>query len=472
TLTVKNVGSGVANLNLVSATLGFSNGGLSASPTVALTTLGPDQTGTYAFSVLGVSAGTTNISTATFAATDANSGLSVPVAAVTSGPVAITVKAKPNLVITALSASPTTISTEQSFQATVTVQNVGGNAATMQFTGESLVFQNGGLIASGTTQATTVTLTGGATRDFTFTVVSGASSGLTTLTSATFIAKDINTNASVQVQGNTATPSTITIQPKPNLVITALSASPTTISTGQSFQATVTVQNVGPTAATIDFTDATLTFLNGGLLASGTSQTTSATLAGGGTTSFTFTVVSAGSSGVTTLTSATFTAKDANTNVTVPVHANSATPQPITIKHRPNLAITAISSSRSVVSTGQSFLATITVQNVGAQAATIQFTDETMVHDGLPAALIDSSLGQSVTLTGGATRDFTFSVQAGTSATAVHITSATFVAYDVNTSAPVQVSANSSSIVTITVQEKPSLQIMALSLSRSVVSTG
>ncbi|TPW09012.1 MAG: hypothetical protein FD127_4278, partial [Acidimicrobiaceae bacterium] len=368
-----------------------------------------------------------------------------------------TVLTPANLAITAVDTTPNYVTQGQtSVAVTMSVTNTGG--ATANIDALNLDF-NGSLTGYAvTTGAYDGALAGGATTTIAFTVDVDAAAplGLTTIDGAVSGA-DANSGA-VTIDGDAAIVDQWTVQAPANLVITALAASPTQVSTGQSFQATVTVQNVGTAAATIEFSDESLVFSNGGLIASGTTQATTVTLAANASSSFTFTVVSGASSGVTTLTSATFSATDTNSGLPVPVNANNASPKTITIQGKASLSITAISASATQVSTSQMFTSTVTVQNTGEAA--INFTIENLVFsDG---NLTAPQLNQTVTLVGGDTVGFEFSVTAGAASGVTTITSATFTAVDANSLNGLVVASNVASPVSVLVQQPAAIRILSL----------
>ncbi|MBI3890358.1 MAG: S8 family serine peptidase [Candidatus Wallbacteria bacterium] len=459
TLTVQNAGGTSISFTAESLTLqGTSITAAGLTRTLLLP--GNNATATFTFTLSAASTGTTTLASATFSATNPNTGNAAAISSGLASKPVVLVQAPPLLKIVAIRSELATVSQGQTFQATVTLRNDGGAGANI--TTARPVFENTGL-TSPIVNLSRSLAGGGAQSDFAF-AVTAATAGTTRITGATFAAADVNTGGALSLSGGTATTPTVNVLSAPLLKITSITRPQQVISVGQQILCGVTLRNEGQTS--VNVTGGHLVASSAAL--STTTLTTSVTLAGNNSTAgFAFVVTGASQSANVNLTTATFTARNGISNQLVGLAGNLATPPGIVVQAVPTLRIDSIQAGSSTTNSGQPVKIAVGVTNLGAQS--VQFSGGSLVMTG--SNLSVSPFNVSRTLAGGAATSFTFDCTAvGVGTT--DVTSATFTAVDVNTNKQVSISANGATAASVTVNSPAGFKILGISAGRTTLSIG
>jgi hypothetical protein len=318
---VTNTGGATARAVQPTAPQVTATGGAAASTTSAPAPadIAAGATASFSFTFVenGTAPGALSFS-ASAAGSDANSGASISVSA-TSPDVPVTTPAA--LAIGAVTVAPSIIDRGQAFTLTATVTNTG-QAAAAAVTMVPAMTASGGADATTADSAGTVGLAGGASFTFSWNFVeSGTAPGALVFT-VTATGTDANSGAALSAQSTRAA---VTVQ-APAALSASLSVPPL-VSLGDTVAVTLTVSNGGDATA--------LSVQPGPLGLAGTAAVTvlatpaqtSATLAGGATTTFNWTL-SAGSAGTLQVTTPV-TGTDANDGTSLAATASaSRTVQP------------------------------------------------------------------------------------------------------------------------------------------------
>ena len=155
----------------------------------------------------------------------------------------------PDLIETAVSDPPTTLSTGGTFSVTDTVQNTGSAAAaasTTRYYLSTTTSKSGARQLNGSRAVPSLAASASSSGTVTVTVSAGTASGtyfLLACADDTLVVPEINENNNCKASANQVTVS------GPDLIETAVSDPPTTLTTGGTFSVTDTVQNIGSAAA-------------------------------------------------------------------------------------------------------------------------------------------------------------------------------------------------------------------------------
>ncbi|MBI4865912.1 MAG: hypothetical protein HY816_03075 [Candidatus Wallbacteria bacterium] len=361
TVTISN--NAPSAVNVVSEHLVIAGNQLSAPDLSLVRSLPSGGTSSFTFTATGVSQGTAIITSATFQASLASTGQTIPIFSNNAAAVPVDViLGTPALSIVSILSAKTVVGVAETFKTTVTVQNDGTSRA--RVTSGRLVVSSARLTPA--PLATDRTLgAGGGTSAFTFDVT-GTSVGAASITSATFSAINMQDGSPAGIVSNLAAPAAVSVVNAVAAVkIVSISVPRTTINTGQSLACTVQLRNDG--TAGVNLSEARLTLTGTSLSAQPLAL--AKTLAIGGSLSLDFTLTGT-SAGVSNITSVTFTGVNATTGASVGVAANLATSRSVIVQTPAGLAVDAISASASVLSRGQSGVAVQLVLRNKAPSAT------------------------------------------------------------------------------------------------------
>ncbi|MBI4868834.1 MAG: hypothetical protein HY816_17995 [Candidatus Wallbacteria bacterium] len=440
--------SGQATASLQAATLSFDNNTNLTISTVTLpaTVAGSNGTATLVFNVtVGSSAvpGTRN-GTVTLTAADANSGTDVSPSAAAVGSIGIETPAA--LSVSSL-VSPSTVSIGQTFFATVPVSNTGQAAATI--TTAFLVFSGNNMTVTPVSIPSTINGLSSSNLRFQVAVGSGATAG-SRAGSFSIFGFDENSGNSITISG--ASVGSVSVVAPGALAVTGMTI-PASGSKGQTETIVASLQNTGGNSVT--GISPTLTVSGGGatIVASGGNPTS---LAAGAVGSFTYDVTfdTTATSGARTV---GFTATGTEAGTLATVTASPTGSGTITVQSPSNPNTISTITSQSTVTQGQTFTASLTVQNTGE--ATANLSSVTLSFAG-GTFTVTPDPGNPTTLAGGATGTFNYTVVVGGSVTSgAHQASVSVTATDANSGVSTPGSlANAGSV---TVQTAPALAVTA-----------
>jgi len=339
--------------------------------------------------------------------TDANSGATVSAAAVDSS--VLTVQSPALLVVLSFTAT-TPILRGTGLTLTMTVANAGQATATGVVPDPPMLTTTGGANATTSSTQTPTSIAGGANATFTWSYTETGTAAGTLRFSTLANGTDVNTGAAV------ATPSTnsnvVNVQEPPNLVVTSFVTSQATLSRGQAFTATITVQNQGGTAANnvLPSNPPAVNVVSGSPGASTGTTFTAANIAAGASKTFTWSYTENGTaSGSFTLSAgASGTNAISGSTVTAPSGATPAA----AVQEPAALGITSftIPSSATV---GSPITASLAVQNTGEAAANnVLPTPQTPVTTGgITVTLATPPSAQGIP--GGQSKTFTWTYNVG-----------------------------------------------------------
>jgi hypothetical protein len=332
---------------------------LVSGPTPATAPIAGGASATYAYTFAATAAGTVTF-TSTASGTDANSGLTVNAPAVSSMPMALVA---PGTLQAALSI-PAPLSTGQAFTATLIVTNTGGSTVNNVLPSPP---QPNVTSVSGNASATTISspgaanIPGGGSAVYTwaFTATGTGSISMSVNVGGT----DANTGASVTAS---ATSNTATVSAPSSLVITAFSI-PTTLTRGQTFNASMTVQNTGANAVNNVLPSPNPPMVNAtGANASTSTMPAAQNIGSGGSATFSWTYTENGTAPGTLALTGGASGKDAvsgNTVTANPTQTNLAQ-----VLSPPSLSVSSITVPAQV-SRGQTFNVSVVVHNGGGATA-------------------------------------------------------------------------------------------------------
>ncbi|HEY8207443.1 MAG TPA: hypothetical protein VIG99_08185, partial [Myxococcaceae bacterium] len=371
---------------------------------------GASATFTYAYTENGTGTGTLQFS-AGAAGTDANSGAPASAPAVSS--VVSTVEAPAALQVTTLTI-PGTISRGQTFTATAVVTNTGGATASNVLPSPTppTVGHTGGARATCTGTPAPATLASGATATFIWSCTeNGSNTGTLTLSTG---ATGTDVNSGAAVTGPSVNSNTATVQNPGVLNITAFTL-PSTLTRGQAFTASMTVQNTGSVPLTSVLPSPaipTLTPTGGANATTGTTFSPQ-TLAPGASTTFTWSYLENGTGTGTLVLTGAATGNDGAGTVT----ANATSTNLAQVQTPPSLSVTAFTLPARI-SSGQTFQASMTVSNTGQATASNVLPSPnppTVTTTGSAGATTSTTLTPASIPSGGsATFTWTYTAGAGT----------------------------------------------------------
>ena len=280
----------------------------------------------------------------------------------------------PDLLETAVSNPPTTVTPGGTFSVTDTVQNSGSAAAaasTTRYYLSTTTLKSGARLLTGSRAVPSLAPSATSSGTVTVTVSAGTASGtyfLLACADDTLVVKETNESNNCKASATQVTVS------GPDLLETAVSNPPTTVTPGGTFSVTDTVQNSGSAAAAASTTRyylSTTTLKSGARLLTGSRAVPS--LAPSATSSGTVTVtVSAGTASGTYFLLAcaddTLVVKETNESNNCKASATQVTVS------GPDLLETAVSNPPTTVTPGGTFSVTDTVQNSGSAAAAASTT--------------------------------------------------------------------------------------------------
>ena len=411
--------------------------GLRADSTPAAQDLPGGATTQFVYAVHATAAGTLSIG-ASVSGHDLNSGLLVSA----SSTAPLLAQAPAALQIVSLSA-PAQVSTGQAYSVSMLVQNTGG-AKALQVTAQ---------LTGATSQPSPVDLAPGASFTFQWSLQAGSAPGALSLGGS---ATGLDENSAATVS---AVPASAPLTVQAAAALTASLAVPAALSRGQSFTATLTVQNGGDAAALQVAGSAPEHFdLTGGAHASTSSAPAAVDLPGHSGTAFLFAFVEDGSASGSLKLRATAQGFDANSGAAVasPLAATAAVP----VMEPAGLVFDSLVAPAQV-SLGQPFSLSVTARNPGEAA--LQGLTAAL---SLPAGLTCSSAPAVQDLPGGATAALTWACTA--SAPGVLQWSASASGADANSG---QTASASSAGPSILAQTPAALSIASFTLP-AVVSTG
>jgi len=404
TMTVNNNGQAAAQAVAPSAlTLGGTSGAVKVSgpsPATAVISGGGQQAFTWTYTANATS-GTVNF-TGNATGKDANSQLAVSSGATTSDNVAIQ---KPAAITATISGAPATVNTGQSFTVTMTVQNTGEAYA-------NTVAQSA-LVVGGTSSAIKVngptppaaSIPGGGQKIFTWTYTAGATPGTVHFTGSAS-GTDANNGAAIAT-GNT-TSADQTVQAAGTLDASSISLR-STVNYRQSFTVTMTVTNNG-TSQINNVTPTALTLGGAGSAAKISGPTpASANIPGGAQQSFSWTYMAGTVSGAVNFTGS---ASGTDSISGLPVSSGSNTSPNCTIQSPASIAVSSITSNKSVVNVGQTFTITASVFNAGQETVNALVPSALVKTGAGTATILSGPTPSNASLPGNATQTFTWTLSA------------------------------------------------------------
>ncbi|MFH1538388.1 MAG: PQQ-binding-like beta-propeller repeat protein [bacterium] len=440
TMTVQNTGEATANSVAPSAlTLGGTSGAVKTSgPTPASQNVPGGQAKQFTWSyTANNTSGTVNF-TGNASGTDANTGSPVSSTSNTSNNVTVQKKAA---ISSSISAAPGTVSTGQTITVTMTVNNTGeAGANNVAPSALTLGGTSSATKVSGPTPAS-ASIPGGGNQQYTWTYTAGSSAGTVNFTGNS---SGTDANSGAPVSSTPTTSNNVTIQGAAALT-SSISATPATVSSGQTITVKMTVQNTGQAGAN-NVAPSALT-LGGTSSAAKVSGPTpaSASIPGGGNQDFTWTYDAGSTSGTVNFTG---NASGTDANSGLPVSSTSNTSNNVTIQTPAQLSSSILASPSSVVPSG-TITVKMTVQNTG-QAGANNVTPSTLTLGGTSTAnYVSGPTPASASIPGGGNQQYTWTYTAGTSNGTVNFTGKAS-GTDANSGSPVSSSNNTSNTIIIT----------------------
>ncbi|MBI2943747.1 MAG: S8 family serine peptidase [Candidatus Wallbacteria bacterium] len=399
---------------------------LAALPRLGTTT-------TYSFTATARSTGTVTLSTAVVESRDTD-GARLPLAANRAVPVSIEVQSAPSLRIVSLSLSPSAavtraaITTGQGFSVFLTLGHGGG--APVDLTGASLVYNATQLSVPPLALSTGLPATKpGAVRLLTleFPGIGAASGGRSGIATAVVSARDRNTGVPVRISGNSAVPLVLDVQPRGHLKLTGLTASRATVTVGQRFDVSASLENSGVAALLLKRVQ---------LVASGPAADVPVlvepiTLTRPRSVVFTYSVVPR-AVGTLKFTSAVVDALDLNSGEVERLRTNLAKPIEVVAQSPPALELVSIRAARGVVSIGEHLLVTVAVRNTGGAAATLTAARLSASQGRFTTGLLSMAATLAPTSSGSPVAVLSFDLTASTTGTE-HFDGVELQARDANT---------------------------------------
>ncbi|HEY8207459.1 MAG TPA: PKD domain-containing protein [Myxococcaceae bacterium] len=448
---------------------GNANASTSTSPASQNIAGGASATFQWTFTENGTGTGTLKF-TGGASGTDANSGAPANASAVQSAGTT-TVQTPAALGITAFT-QPALIQRGATFTLSLTVTNTGEADANLVIPSPNPPNQTttGGVNATTSSAPAAVTVPGGANRTFTWSYTEDGSATGTLQFSAIATGQDANSGAALSTPSSNS--NLATVQEPADLEITSFTLAPATLSVGQTFTASITVHNRGGTTANgvLPSPDPPTVTGTGGANASTSTALSSFTLAAGASRTYTWTFTESGGPGTIQLTSgATGTDSISGATLTAPQLSSAVT----TVQSPAALTVTSFTLSRSVVSRGQAFTASMTVTNNGQAAANNvrpSPLQPTVIPTGNANATTPTSPAAQSIPGGGGTAVFTWSyTENGTGSGSLKLNGGAS-GTDANSGATASAPAVDSG--TLTVQTPPALAVTSFTASPSPMLRG
>ncbi len=507
-VTVTNTGKASANLNdpvliFTHSTAGTVTAEYSASVSTDFATIGgvgsATASRTFVMSVNvnnGAQTGTITVD-ASISGTDANSGGAVSDNAATTTDSFI-LQTPAALTVSAVDFSPASVSQSQTnISATVTVANSG--TATANISSTAIKFDQLGvdktaqytITASGGNPSS---IAGGGNGNFTFTISVSASATTGTITAYGTVS-GTDANDAVATSDSDINPTdTFTVTTKAIVAVSTVSITPITVSKGQTgVTVSVTIQNGGGADATsvtpsLTFTQTTANDRSGDYTATCTncSNADQLTLTPSETDTYTFSVdvksLDSVAVGVAITVNCNATATESNLGTAISDSDGANTTDLWTVQVPAALAITAVATTPTKVSRGQTSIAvTISVQNSGQEGltsvsistATPLFTQSTS-NDRDADYTVACSNCDTTTIAGGATQvyNFTVDVAAGATTGSITLNSGTVSAQGANSGTALSDTDGATTTDSWTVQTPAVIRVNSVTTTPTTVSRG
>ena len=367
---------------------------------------------------------------------DANSGAGVSAPQDTSNDVSIQQGAS----LSASISINSTYSTGQSMIVTMTVTNNGESGATGVIPSALTIGGTSGATYVAGPNPTSQDIPAGEQRQFTWGYTAGATSGTLDFTGS---ASGTDSVSGTPISTGSETSNTATVQLKAALS-SSISPDKTTVSTGQTFTVTMTVDNTGEARANNVAPSAlTLGGTSSATLVSGPNPT-SIYINGGTQQQFTWTYQAGGSVGTVNFTG-NASGTDANSGLTA--SSGSSTSSDVTIEIAGALT-SSIAPETATVNTGQYFTVTMTVDNTGGAYVNNVAPSVLTLGGTSSATLVSGPDPAGAAIPGSGQQLYTWTYQAGGSAGTVNFTGNAS-GTDANSGDPVSSTSNTSSDVTI-----------------------
>ena len=431
TLTVTNAGQAAATGVNASAFLVEGTGGasLAGGPAPSLPTViigGTAVVFTWTFN--GASAGTVRFTT-TAAGMDGNAGWALTTGPAVSGAVVVEGAAA---LATSVAVLPNRVSVGQSFLVTMTFTNTGGATANSVGPAGPWPSGTGGVLfgPAGAWPVPPVTLPAGSAVSFTWTMTASAAGGVSFTGTGTGV--DANSFAFLTATPP-ASPAVLAIE-TPAALSVQLAVSATTVQEGTAFRVTMTVSNSGGASAVGVPLPVLAVWGSGGGTVAAAPGGFPASVPGGATVSFTWTVTagSAGSAGL----SLTVTGADANAGS--PLAVFTVAPATVTVLPGPALIVDSVTATPASVRAGETITVTATVRNSGGLPAASVSPVAGVTGSGradaatgpVPAGAASLGAGETATFTytfvaaGAGTVSFTVRAVAGNAPASAEVASA------------------------------------------------
>ena len=369
TLTVSNGGGASANLSAVTPSATGGAGATCTAPAPAPPgTVAGGASGVFTWTCTPAAAGTLVLG-ASVSGTDENSGASLA-ASVDPG-VTRTVVAGAGLAVAAFTASRTTANTGQAVTVTLSLENGGGTAATVNAVTPSITpaASPGCTVA---TPSTPRTIPDGESRTFTWTCTASGVGSYTL--GAAVSGVDAVTGAPLSANPG---PLGLTVQSPPSLIASIAADGPDPLAIDETVGVTLTVSNLGGATATLSEVKPSASG-NAATTCTAASPALPLSLEGGASASFTWTCTPTrvGS----TVLDATVKGTDANTGA--PLEAGPDPGVARTVISGTSLAVASFVAGQSVLNTGEAVTVSLTVSNGGRNAGTVTSLGRDMTPSG------------------------------------------------------------------------------------------
>jgi len=448
TVTVTNDGEAGAALVLPSPDppTKAATGGADATTSTALTSGsipgGASRTFTWTYAATGT--GTLQLTTGA-TGKDANSGQTITAAPLNSN--MGTVQAGGALTVTSFTI-PATLTRGQSFNAVMVVTNTGGAAVNGVVPAPIPPTSNatGGAAATTPTTFTPVSIAAGANHTFTFIYTeNGPFSGTLSFTAHATGTDSFSGNP---VTSANATTNVAAVQQPATLAITAFSAQPN-LSRGQTFQLSLTVQNTGEATANnvLPLPNPPSLTKTGGADATTSSSPAARSVAGGASTTFTWSYTENGTGTGTLRFTAGAAGTDANDGSTVT--AGTLDSNTLTVQTPATLVITSFTATSPIVRGSTGLTVTLMVLNAGQATANNVLPDPPSLTATGGANATTSNMPAAQTIAGSASTTFTWTYTENGTATGTLRFSTQVSGTDANSGAAVSSPSTNSNLVTV-----------------------
>ena len=362
--------------------------------------LGPGQTGSFAWAFTARAPGQLGFS-ASATAVDGFSGALLSAAATLQS--AVTVQEPDALRVTTFSASPSTASVGQPVSVTLVLSNQGSATSTVGAVTPSISPPGSGT-CTGTTPAPPQVIAVGASTTFAWSCTATAAGGFT-----------LGSTVSATGAGGASVAPTvpgipITIRAATPLTVSTFSASPVIVNVGQTTSVTLVLGNPGSTAATVSAVTP-VAAPPGSATCTPASPSAPQTLAAGASLTFLWrcTATAAGSYAL----SASVSAADASTGADV---SPALTAIPVTAQRPAALVVNAFTASPTAAAKKQLITVTLSLGNTGGANANVSAVQSTITPAAKASCTVPSPAGAQV-IAGGASLGFTWTCSGDTART-------------------------------------------------------